>query len=189
MVWTLLDSGVEVDMKIDKLGETALMVASQNGYANVVGLLLHHGAEVPRRCTALFLAAREGHAATVQMLLDAGADPNTRHNYPDIEKQWGTALNVAARSGSAETVRVLLDQPSIDADALDDYGEPAIRTASARGHIDCVQLLSERNLPLEHLNDAATAAWDGGYDEIVHMLVAKGATATNSFPMLSDPLL
>lgn len=57
MVWTLLDSGVEVDMKIDKLGRTALMVASQNGYANVVGLLLHHGAEVPRRCTALFLAS------------------------------------------------------------------------------------------------------------------------------------
>ena len=178
VVRTLLDSGVEVDVRLDDLGKTALVVASEKGHASIVSLLLHHGAEVPHRCSALFLAARGGHAAMVQMLLDAGAHPNTCHDYPDVDPQWSTALHIAARSGSAETVRVLLDHVSIVADALDGQGEHALCTASMRGHIDCVKLPSERNVPLEHLNSATMMAGDKCFHEIVDMLFTKGATVS-----------
>ena len=196
MVQTLLESGVEVDMRLDDLDTTALIVASVKGHANLVKLLLQNGAEVPSQCIALYLAAGKGHVAIVQMLLEAGADPNTRHDYPidellfvkalhadpitrhdypDDEPQWDTALHMAVRNGSAETVRVLLDHASIDADALDGYGEHAIRTACEWCRFDCVQLLLERDIPLQHLNNAAAIAWGEDSDEIVHMLVAKGA--------------
>lgn len=117
------------------------------------------------------------------MLPDARADPNTRYDYPDSEPQWGTTLHMAARYGSAETVRVLLDHVSIESDALDGNGKHAIYTASKWGHADCLQLLLERDVPLEHLNGAATRAWEEGYDDIVQILVAKGATVTTSLPL------
>ena len=91
MVQTLLENGVEVDMPLDDLGTTALALPSERGHANIVRLLLHHGAEFVRQYTALFLAAREGHVAVVQMLLDAGAVPSTHHDNPGVSSQWGTA--------------------------------------------------------------------------------------------------
>ena len=181
MVRTLLDSGVGIDQRFHNLSATALMVASEEGHANLVDLLLHNGAEVSSQCIALHLAAGKGHAAIVQMLLDAGADPNIRHEYSHDEPQWGTALHMAARCGSAQTVRVLLDHATIDANVLNGCGEHAIQTASEWGCVDCLQLLLERDVPLEHLNNVAAMAMkfpsSGKSGEILHMLVAKGATA------------
>ena len=82
---------------------------------------------------------------------------------------------MAVRSESAETVRVLLDHVSVDTDTLDGCGKHAIFTAAMWGNIDCVQTLLERNVPLEHLDDAVAMAWHGGFSEIIDMLVAKGA--------------
>lgn len=62
MVQTLLESGVEVDMRLDDAGTTALMAASEKGHANLVGLLLHRAAEVPRLCIALHSAGYRSRA-------------------------------------------------------------------------------------------------------------------------------
>lgn len=176
VVRTLIESGVKVDMRFDKIGTTALIVASRRGHADLVRLLLEHGADVPRWSMALHAAAGEGHPVIVQMLLNAGADPNTRGMYSDIEPQWSTTLHMAVRSGSVETVRVLLEHSSTDADILDGYDDHVIWTSSSWGHVDCAKLLLERQIPYEHLNDAATVAAAEGFSGIVDMLITKGAT-------------
>lgn len=189
VVRILLERGVEVDMRLDGLGTTALIVASRKGHTNLVQLLLHYGAEVPRWCTALHSAARNGHVAIVKMLLDAGADPNTRCNHSkaysrlhrEYRTQWDTTLHLAVRCESAETVRMLLDHPGFDDNVLDADGDHAIITASMWGYVDCVQLLLEREIPLEHLNVAAKVAWTVHSAEIVDMLLAKGATPPKDY--------
>jgi hypothetical protein len=59
-------------------GMTALHVASGNGYEELAGALVKHGADVDVRGslgkTALMLAAQEGHGNIAQMLIDAGAN-------------------------------------------------------------------------------------------------------------------
>ena len=62
------------------------MLASRDGHAGIVSVLLDNGAVVHWREAgsgrdALMYAAENGHAAVVALLLDHGADPNTRIEY------------------------------------------------------------------------------------------------------------
>ena len=81
----LIENGASVD-QTDKDGKTPLMVASENGYADIVKLLIENGAFVNQRDadgeTPLILAR---NADVVQVLLDAGATWDTlcSHNTRD----------------------------------------------------------------------------------------------------------
>lgn len=129
IVQLLLSSGTAID-GINSKGETALHIATQNGYDAIVGLLLIHGAAADTVDKAgksvLQIAADYGrHDAwrltlnpssiarqnpvkarrqeMVQLLLRSGAPV-------DLADQDGwTALHKAAYSGFDETVRLLLD--------------------------------------------------------------------------------
>lgn len=71
----LLDE-VDINHKDPKTGNTALMLAAQNGYLTLVGDLIANGATIDlnnKGYTALRFAAENGHADVVEYLLDAGA--------------------------------------------------------------------------------------------------------------------
>lgn len=58
-----------------------LLVASEFGHADVVSLLIHHGADPDHgnktdSSTALMWACEAGHIDVVKALLEEGADPN-----------------------------------------------------------------------------------------------------------------
>jgi len=116
--------------------QTALMWAAANRHAEVVGLLVDHGADIHARSdvwaqvqaaqrphgifdhqrsflgggmTALLYAARVGDVDSARILVDAGADPN------DTEARGVTALALA---GWAVGVRTLREQGLSD-DALE----------------------------------------------------------------------
>lgn len=82
VVRLLLQYGVNVNHKSSS-GETALYVASQYGFDDIVRTLLDAGGaetaleihETSRRWTPLFIACVEGHLPVTQLLLAAGADP------------------------------------------------------------------------------------------------------------------
>lgn len=61
-------------------GDACIHVAAKLGHAEIVSLLLHHGAETShlgsRSRTPLQLASIYGHLQAVEALLDAGADAN-----------------------------------------------------------------------------------------------------------------
>ena len=86
---------------------TPLHVASHEGLAHAVSVLLTAGAEVNakggRHGTALQAAAAEGHEEVVQMLLEAGAEVNAEGG------RHGTALQAAAWRGHKEVVQLLLE--------------------------------------------------------------------------------
>ncbi len=69
----LARQGVEVN-KYARNGGTALMLASQNGYAEVIRLLLAHSDVVANRTStegrsALWFASQRGHGAVVSLLV------------------------------------------------------------------------------------------------------------------------
>ena len=68
----------------NKYGDTALMLASQNGHKDVVQLLLEKNAIVDIQnkygMTALMKASSRGDKKMVQLLLDHGADINLKNN-------------------------------------------------------------------------------------------------------------
>jgi ankyrin repeat protein len=81
-----------------------LYIASRNGHADCLKLLLAAGGDV-NKCmndgaSPIFIAAQSGHADCLNLLLGAGADPRSRFN--------GTsALDIARRKGHTACVRAL----------------------------------------------------------------------------------
>ncbi len=121
----LLEQGADPDAP-DFYGRTVLMHAADAGYAEIVEVLLVHGADpnVPVKraerlfylyfsgsqfergdegATALMVAVLAGHAEIVEMLLAQGADVNVR------AAEGLTAWLAAAFSGSLEIIRVLVE--------------------------------------------------------------------------------
>lgn len=92
----------------NRVGATPLLLAGLNGSAEMISLLLEHGADANARLTmtgdtVLMLAARTGLPAAVKVLLDHGAQVNAREN-------WGqaTALMWAVAEGHNEVVSMLI---------------------------------------------------------------------------------
>ena len=95
-------------------GATPLFIASQNGHAEVVSLLLgKEGVDVNQAtndgATPLYIASQEGHAEVVSLLLGKeGVDVNQATN------DGATPLFIASQNGHAEVVSLLLGKEGID---------------------------------------------------------------------------
>ena len=98
--------------RADKDGFTPLFTASENGYADVVELLLAKGADVNKAAldgqSPLFVAAEAGHGEMVARLLAAGADRSaaTTELYTAVPA-GSTALSVAELKGHAAVAALL----------------------------------------------------------------------------------
>jgi ankyrin repeat protein len=104
-------------------GMSALMIAAEEGHADVIRLLAQAGANVEERrggdddgFKPLHVAAEHGRADAITALLDAGARADAR-SAADI-----TPLMLAAASGKATAVRVLLAKGA-DPLAESQYGQ------------------------------------------------------------------
>ena len=113
-VSSLLDAGADASFA-DGGGNTALHLASANGHAGVVSLLLERGARYTANAsgnTPLHWAALNGHAAVVEALLSRlGAE------VLDVlaKNAFGkSALTDAINSGHEDLARVILSHPSAD---------------------------------------------------------------------------
>ena len=73
----LLETGVEVD-RLDRYGQTGLMLAARNGHGDAVRVLLAAGAEMDHTAkynlSALMLAVINDRRDVVEQLVEAGAD-------------------------------------------------------------------------------------------------------------------
>lgn len=111
---------------VDAFGDTAIHLAAQDGYADVVEFLLDQGAnpDLPdnMRNTPLHLAALYGHYQVVWLLHRAGADLNASNDL-------GSVLHWALEHYHADIVDYLL-QHGADVRSTDKYGNTPLHMAA-----------------------------------------------------------
>ncbi|MCX6278007.1 MAG: ankyrin repeat domain-containing protein [Bacteroidetes bacterium] len=144
-VCDLLTKGVNPNTALES-GVTALMIAAENGYADIVQALLEMGAVVNAKrfdigATALHFAGQNGHYDVVEDLLKNGADVNAKMN------DGKTALMAAALDGHTEIVNQLLDHGAIINERKNDGTTPLI-LAAMEGHAETVRVLVARGADL-----------------------------------------
>lgn len=132
-----LAKGFDVNAK-NRFGETALMIAAQNGNKNIVEMLIASGANVNAQnsygSTALIKATCLHENEVVELLLDHGAAINAQ------SEDGNTALMWAANNAYNDMLELLLERGAA-IDARDNTGRTALYMAIQEGHKDIVELL------------------------------------------------
>ncbi|KAJ3321047.1 hypothetical protein HDU76_000157 [Blyttiomyces sp. JEL0837] len=174
----------------------AIRMASQNGHAEVVRVLLSCGDAVDPAAMeneALVMASKEGHSDVVGLLLGCKrVDPAARKNDPiasasarghvgvvDLLLKTGrvdpTAFNnyavvAAAKKGHVGVLKLLMEDGRVDLAAHDN--EPLLQ-ASGQGHADVVALLlkSPKVSPLARNGIAVRRATQNGHDNVIREFV------------------
>jgi ankyrin repeat protein len=138
VVEELCDAGAGVDGATNE-GFTPLMVASEAGFDDIVGILLAAEADVDataagQRRTALTFACFAGHGDVVDTLLAANADTAL------LGQNDSTALHIACWHGHAKIVRALL-RAAADINVVNVIGRTPLHDAVVRDHFACTVAL------------------------------------------------
>lgn len=126
--------------KFKKDDKYAILWASQNGYTEIVGLLLKYNkvdifAKMENDpnvfdVSPMLLAIENNHIEVVKLLLkDDRFDPVVDNNY---------AIRKASEHGHVEVVKLLLQDPRVDPTVDNNY---TIKYASKNGYVEVVKLL------------------------------------------------
>jgi ankyrin repeat protein len=126
-------AGADVNYSVGSF--SCLTIASTQGYAKIVALLLNAGANKEAKdhngATALFAAATKGHAECIDMLLNAGADVNATND------DKTTALMMAAANGHLQCIEHLFISAGCDVNARNTHRGSALGLALRENHVDC----------------------------------------------------
>lgn len=124
-------------LKINKYGDSALMLATLRGHLQSVTALVVAGADTdPEGWTPLIYAAFEGHSEIVAYLLTLDLDI-------DAQSANGiSALMAASRNGHLEIVKILLEQGA-DVNLVNQDDKTALGMALAGKHADIASLLQQ----------------------------------------------
>jgi ankyrin repeat protein len=185
------------DYEFEEKLNWAIPLASVNGHAAVVELLLHDDRFDPAAWgdTAIILACKHGHVAVVELLLnDRRVNPTEADNLaiqlasenghaavverllrdPRVNPAGNDnfAIQYASKYGHTSVVELLLKDVRVDPAADFNY---AIRLASHNGHLPVVKLLLDdpRVDPSVQYNDAIRAASRNGYAGVVELLLRE----------------
>ncbi|XP_019859811.1 PREDICTED: transient receptor potential cation channel subfamily A member 1 homolog [Amphimedon queenslandica] len=184
----LTQSQIKCDINCtDTYKRTALYIASKEGHAPVVKLLLEHGADIDNFAdaysrTALHIACEVGHVQVVELLLEY----TTKINLSDDFKR--TALHIASDKGYAREVELLLEHGA-DIRLNDDDEHTAIYIACEKGHAQIVELLLQRGADIKPIDVTYNKemlyarllhiACKNGHAKVVELLLMFGADITN----------
>jgi len=156
---------------------TALILASEKGYTEIVKLLLDKGAdvnvkEIPDGITALMWASQGGYTEIFKLLLEKGADVNAKR------KDDRTVLWIASWYGHIDIVKLLVDN-GVDVNVNSD-GIDALWWALRGGRVEIAKLLLNKgrfdtNIKMTDGSTFLIKASENGYQIIVKLLLEKGA--------------
>ena len=152
------------------------MMASQEGYADIVNSLLKHNAAT--HCadsigwTALMAAAQQGHTDIVNSLL------NYKASTACVEVHGWTPLMIAANQDRTDIVETLLKHKAAT-DVVDLNGWTTLMIAACRGHTEIVETLLKHKAATGVVDQngltALMAAAQYGHSKIIKILLEGGA--------------
>jgi ankyrin repeat protein len=139
MIRTLLQTKANVNLqRLD--GDSVLIQAASEGYAEVVELLLKSGADLDLRdnlgWTAIVWAATKGFDQIVKLLIDHKISEQSIESDGDR-----TALLIAASVGNTDITRLLLKS---NYDPSSDSYQMALQAAAINGHYEIVSILNHK---------------------------------------------
>ncbi|XP_065781801.1 ankyrin repeat domain-containing protein 27 isoform X1 [Muntiacus reevesi] len=141
----------------DQDGSSPLHVAALHGRADLIVLLVKHGASVGARdasqAVPLHLACQQGHFQVVKCLLESNAKPNKK----DIS--GNTPLIYACSRGHHEVAALLL-QHGASINASNNKGNTALHEAVIERHVFVVELLLLHGASVQVLNKRQCTAID-----------------------------
>lgn len=138
-------------------GSSPLHIAALHGRADLVPLLLKHGASVGARnanqAVPLHLACQQGHFQVVKYLLDSNAKPDKK------DVSGNTPLIYACSSGHHEVAALLL-QHGASINVSNNKGNTALHEAVMQKHVFVVELLLLHGASVQLLNKRQCTAID-----------------------------
>jgi len=155
----LLENGATVDLenKTSSGSLTSLIYPSQEGYFEIVKLLVDHGADINYNAfkgfTPIRIAARNGHLNIIKYLAEHGAKI-------DVKAEDGaTPLEHAASKGHYDVVRFLIDKGA-NVNTVDKEGDFPLGEAAKYGYTEIMELLIRNKADLSLKNASGKTALD-----------------------------
>ncbi|KAI7982965.1 Ankyrin repeat-containing protein [Camellia lanceoleosa] len=149
VVITTILTGVEAEedlpellLKQNQAGETALYVAAEYGYVELVREMIKYydlgAASIKARngFDALHIAAKQGDLEVVKVLMEAHPELSMT-----VDISNTTALHTAATQGHIEVVNLFLVSESSLATIARSNGKTALHSAARNGHVEVVKAL------------------------------------------------
>ncbi|KAL5102610.1 Ankyrin repeat and KH domain-containing protein mask [Taenia crassiceps] len=164
--------------------KTALIVAAENNFHEVMHELLEHKASVSqtdspldvvnrRRFTPLMRAALKGHDETARQPLDSHATLG-----PQLNENKESALTLGCKSGKVEMVQLLLERGSPMADRSAELNA-GLREAVLLNHAEVIKLLLNHGADVNHSDNTNPPviflAIASSTINTLNLLVAQGA--------------
>ncbi|KAJ6917059.1 ankyrin repeat-containing protein [Populus alba x Populus x berolinensis] len=128
--------------KQNQSGETALYVAAEYGYVDVVREMIKHydladaGIKARNGFDAFHVAAKQGDIEILRVLMEAHPESSMT-----VDLSNTTALHTAATQGHTEIVNFLLDAGSSLSTIDKSNGKTALHSAARNGHVEVVRAL------------------------------------------------
>ncbi|KAF9678922.1 hypothetical protein SADUNF_Sadunf07G0086800 [Salix dunnii] len=128
--------------KQNQPGETALYVAAEYGYVDVVREMMKYyaladaGIKARNGFDAFHVAAKQGDIEILRVLMEARPELSMT-----VDLSNTTAVHTAATQGHIEIVNFLLDAGSSLATIAKSNGKTALHSAARNGHVEVVQAL------------------------------------------------
>ncbi|XP_071933690.1 ankyrin repeat-containing protein At5g02620-like [Coffea arabica] len=145
---------IELLSKQNSAGETALYVAVEYGYLELVKEMIKYydlaaaGIKARNGFDALHIAAKQGDLDIVKVLMEAHSELSMT-----VDTANTTALHTAATQGHIEVVNYLLELESSLAAIARSNGKTALHSAARNGHVHVVKALLSKEPGIAPRND------------------------------------
>ncbi|KAK2370931.1 ankyrin repeat-containing protein [Trifolium repens] len=139
------DELLELLARQNQDGETALYVAAEYGYIDVVREMIQYydladaGIKARNGFDAFHIAAKQGDIDILKILMEVHPDLSMT-----VDPSNTTALHTAATQGHIEIVKFLLEAGSSLATIAKSNGKTALHSAARNGHLEVVKALVEK---------------------------------------------
>ena len=160
----LLEEGANIEARDGSDRQTALVFAANRGHADVVRMLIAHGANInaqdDKGWTALSEASYRGRHDVVEFLLEKGASTLLSTSWLD-SREYGNALFWCIESTHNEyskkvSITELLLENNAEPEGHNDARQDALAIAKSRGYKEIVELLEKyRKERIAKLNEYA----------------------------------